>query len=219
MLVAITIGSTISKLRLIITCRQAAQAELPWNSLPQHLMEPIVIQVEAIGGQRALASMRLASRSWHAAVRASPVTLKDIKINYPEDLLQLHRVAPNLATLELGYASREFDLGTLCSFTQLTALSLNGQLYTGHGSPLADISALPGRLRRLHIKGTHLPVWCFADLKIVDLTFLSFQFLENKKPEVWRLLQDLPKLRVRMLLLCLRVFETDGFYKALDIDK
>ena len=175
-----------------------------WESLPQHLMELVVGKAEVVGGRRAVASMRLVSSSWHAAIRAYPGTLRNIEVERPSQIADLQKIMPEVACLEVGSKEEEMDLGLLSELTRLTSLKLGrlqrfwGVYATRQLAPYsADLSVLPTSLRRLQLQDACVVPEGINSLTCSELTSLSFAFGKNRKSDLWKLLRNLPKLKVQ----------------------
>ena len=159
----------------------------------------MVVRELAINGNRkAIASLRLVSKAWQAAVREHPVTFKDIQVTKWGDLRKLDKISHKISQLTLSCNQRKLNLCPLSSLTDLRSIGITGyrddwsvkqQLY-------ADLSHLPGSLTELQLAFVELRSSCLRSLKITDLRVLTLQFSPYHSPKVWSLLQCLPDLEV-----------------------
>lgn len=160
-------------------------------------MDLVIQHLDGFGARSSIASMRLVSKAWLAAVIAYPGILSLISIEKQADLAELHKLMPNMVGLEMVSLQKELNLEPISALTHLTYLSLSG--HDPFGELYADLSPLPKSLRKLQISMAHVPPDCFENLKFVELRSLSFEIRQNEEPEVWKLLQCLPKLEVMFI--------------------
>ena len=156
-------------------------------------MELIIKKLDEPYSRKSKGRMRLVSKSWLAAVTAHPGTLKCKSIKEQDELLRLCQLLPNMTGLDLRTRRRELDLRPLSLLSQLSHLSLAGNVVKLH----SDISALPKSLRALCLKPVSLTPDGFKNLQCVNLTFLSLQSSRTWTNEAWELLRHLPDLKVR----------------------
>ena len=144
-----------------------------------------------------IACMRLVSKSWLAAVTAFSGAVKSLRIEEQEDLLRLCKVLPNTVSLEIDSEIRELRLDTLSALSKLTSFRLEGSLHRDPRDDISvDISGLPNNLRKLDLHTVHVLPACFGSLNLENVSSLSFIASKTMNPELWKLLQHLPRLEV-----------------------
>lgn len=163
-------------------------------------MISIVRELAANGNMKAIASLRLVSKAWRAAVREHPVTFKDIRVTKWGDLRKLNKISHQISQLTIGCNQRKLNLCPLSSLTNLRSIGITGyrddwsvkqQLYAG-------LSHLPGSLTELQLAFVELRSSSLRSLKITDLRVLTLQFSPYHSPNIWSLLQCLPNLEVNL---------------------
>ena len=178
-------------------CRHTEADHLRWNSLPQHLMDLILDSVLVVGGNGCIASMRLVSKSWLAAVRAHPMKPKHMSLTANHDLVKLCGIMPHMAGLDFNCAEHRPDLSPLSAQTSLSHLSIGGHgdlreppLLTG-----ADLSHLPKSLRSLALQTVSVQPGSFGSLSFASLRELTIDGV-SASPALQELLTCLPNLEV-----------------------
>ena len=181
----------------VLLYRHAGKDKFRWNTVPLPLMELIIEKLDGFSGNGSLASMRLVSKSWLAAVTAYPGLLSDVEVEKASDMKNLRKIMPNVVGLELS-CNNKINLQPLSALSKLTYLSLAGQYPSreDEGELQANLSVLPKSLDTLRLKSVYVLPKCLTRLKCVDLRSLVFCFGRNKTAEVLELLQCFPQLEV-----------------------
>ena len=153
-----------------------------------------------------IASMRLVSKAWLAAVREHPIIPKHKAVTRADDLKKLCAIMPNMRGVELSSAARRINLSPLSALSTLEHVSLAGTA-SPHGLAgaielCASLRALPSSLRSLQLQYVSFCPKYIRSLKFVSLRFLSFRFWAFSQPAVWDMLPYLPQLEVRFADVC-----------------
>lgn len=153
-----------------------------------------------------IASMRLVSKSWLAAVREHPIIPKHIAVTRADDLKKLCAIMPNMRGVKLSSAVGRINLTPLSALSTLEHLSLGGiaSLHglAGRAELHASLHVLPSSLRSLQLQYVSFCPKYIRSLKFVSLRFLSFRFWAFSEPAVWDMLPYLPQLEVRSADIC-----------------
>ena len=175
-----------------------------WNSLPHHLWHVVFEKAMETGGNAVLDSMRLVSKTLHAAVREYPTSFKIHTIRQCEELQNLRNNLPNLTNLSLELSSpiAADELQHLSASSKFTELSIayddgSGAIYKLPRS----FSYLPSSLGKLCLSNVKVAKDCLASLKFVELRDLSLSYGEDKDFMIWQMLQHLPAVKVYICLL------------------
>lgn len=168
--------------------------------MPQHLMDPIIKKAERGGGRKAIASMRLTSKSWHAAVKEHPGVRGGYRVKRQADLVRLSKAMPNLIGVEIRSTKSSISLKPLAALSKLMGLWITGANSVEDGNlSSAILSGLPSSLKKLHLRNIHVPPDCLQASNLDNLTAISIETVRNKEDEIWQLLACLPKLKVDIL--------------------
>ena len=178
-------------------CRRQEADKLRWNTLPQHLMDLILDSAEVVGGKKCIASMRLVSRSWLAAVRGHPMKPKAMLLTANHDLVKLCGIMPHMAGLDFNCSKECLDLGPLSAQSSLTHLSIGSDQTLHQCLPLtgANLSPLPSSLRDLVLRRVSVQPGDLESLKFVSLRSLTLCCTPSF-PAIKELLKCLPDLEV-----------------------
>ncbi len=173
--------------------------------LPQHIATLILSKIEAEEGTAAAATIRLVSKSWHAAFNefaanefAARVQMKGDK---PDQLKALCQLLPHTREVFFNKASKRLDLDWTAQLSFLTALTIwhdrsEKPYEAGMGCALSN---LPTRLRELCLDGVHLLLEPVNNVDLPLLTSLQFAWKPNIPSNAWSLLLCLPALKVSHL--------------------
>ena len=166
--------------------------------MPPHLMSLVMDHLD----NKTMASMRLVSKAWHAAVKEHPVSPKPISVKRATDLQRLCQILPNMSKLELSSKAERLNLTPFSALSMLSHLSLAGRerpWSVREGAELrASLGGLPSSLRSLQLECVDVGLHNIKHVKFVGLTSLSFRFRRIQNPAVWQLVQHLPQLKVRL---------------------
>ena len=163
-------------------------------------MIKIVKALATSGNSKTIASLRLVSKAWLAAVREHPTISKHIEVTKCGDLRKLCKIIPKLAQLTISSKERKINLRPLSSLTSLSRISIYGYDY-GITLPLneqlfANLSHLPSSLAELQLLSVEIRVSCLRSLQMTNLRMLTIQLDPCRIPPIWDLLQCLPNLEV-----------------------
>lgn len=164
-------------------------------------MVMIIRELAANGNTKAIASLRLVSKSWRAAVREQSMTLENVEVARCGDLRKLCKIVPKIDKLAISCNEPKVNLRSLSGLTSLRAISIAGCKYALEIDTLflADLSHLPSSLTKLQLSCTETYSSCLRSLKITDLRVLTLQYDPFRQPKIWSLLQCLPNLEVKRL--------------------
>ena len=160
-------------------CRSREICGHKWNSLPPHLMGLVIDHFD----NKTIASIRLVSKAWHAAVKEHPVSPKPTSDTRAADLQRLCQILPNMSELELSSGAERLNLNLLSALSKLTHLSLARRDFSWTPRPelRASLGGLPSSLRSLQLEFIDVCPHNVKHVKFVSLTSLSFCFRENPK--------------------------------------
>ncbi len=151
---------------------------------------------------KSIGALRLVSKSWHDGVREYLTQPQNITVYTCGDLRKLCKLVPQLAVLKIRSREEKVNVCPLSALTSLTELTITGceldwspnrrnYLYV-------NLSNLPSSLRKLELRYTGMQSAYIASVKFTRLTSLSLHFEKGINPQIWKLLQRLPKLEVRL---------------------
>ena len=163
-------------------------------------MSVILDSAEAIGGKKCIASMRLVSKSWLAAVRAHPIKPKHMTLTANQDLVKLCAIMPHIVSLEFDCSGKGLDLSPVSAQSSLTHLSISGHTYPQRhtSTPLitgAILSHLPNSLCSLVLQGICVQPENLGSSRFARLRELTFDIL-SAFPAFQELVKCLPNLEV-----------------------
>ena len=167
--------------------------------LPQEHIDDILRTVQASCGLKGLASCRLVSKSWLAAVQLYPVDARDT-----QEVYKLRKIFPNLASMAITCKpGAHLSLGPFRNYSQLTSISLSARAASGR--PELTLVNLPSTLRAAELQNFFLPPNTFANVT-TSLTQLHYQLdghasrqlksVHKQFPRQWEWMQDLQHLQV-----------------------
>lgn len=179
-------------------CRPAQSYK--WNTLPQHLMDPIIKQVEVQCGLSGILLMRQVSKSWLAAIGDYPTAAR-CSVYDTTQLAILCKMMPGMSSLEIQCDSLGYlKLKSLARLLHLTRLSLYGIPYHSEEpaklQPLVKLNHLPATLQILGMNGIYADRHSFGAIECPGLTRLIFYWHSNKSTDAQELVERFPNLKV-----------------------
>ena len=178
-------------------CRSNISEGSAWASLPLHLMDSILQNLER--DVKSILQARLVCKAWRAACASFPGPAR-IQIFRDYDTLGVSNILPGLQVLGLSILATRTYLPALSSLSRFTSLSAvyeeSANLPHPGRDPLFDLLILPSGLRALRLHFCHLDSQSFTHIRCTALTRLDFCWTDNQIWEVEELLQHLPLLQV-----------------------
>ena len=183
-----------------------------WSDLPLLLMDKITRQL----GTHDLVQLRPICKSWKAACTEFGGSAVGY-IRDQKEMLDICAILPNISTLTLINTAADFDLSPLAACSKLVDVALHHDFLTrleGQAPPL-DFGCLPLGLHTLNV--SFFDLYASGMLTTGTSTGGSFASLTSLKlkwrpcdrdilPAMWKLLVDMPNLKVYCplyaLLLC-----------------
>ena len=93
------------------TCRGDLSSRSWWSDIPQELLHPIMLGLQAIGGLKDVAVLRWVCKAWHAAFSEFPASVTCIS-RHQQDLERMMQMMPAMAELKVGLQS-DFQITSL----------------------------------------------------------------------------------------------------------
>ena len=163
----------------------------------------VVRKLDGMGYRKAIASLRLVSQSWKAAVREHPMRANPIRVERNCELRKLCQIMPKMRELSIFSQEQVINLLPLSGLTSLTKVSLYGFEYaalTEVPQLRANLSTLPSTLKTLNLTYVDLPPNCLNSLNVTNLKLLNLELEATRILAVWKMLQQLPNLEVIVCL-------------------
>ena len=163
-------------------------------------MDLIFGELVARVGIKAFAILRLVSRTWLAAMTEHPVSpMKPIAVEDRTNVRKLVQLMPQMERVQLCSMDSSINLGPLSTLTSLTQLKIEGHSKPGQQSEtVANLTSLPPTLRELQLSCVQIPPSHFKYMKCCLIIVLRLKFGQALQPEIGRLLNLLPELKVAL---------------------
>lgn len=171
--------------------------------LPPPLVDLILQELEAQGGMKSVAKLRLVSKSCRDAVAS--YTGSPARQFWAQELPKICQILPGMRGLKAVEIDAAFDISPLSACCQLTQLVLRGHLEQDNSphhkvpfiTPKVDVSLLGPSLKSLTVKGVLTKRASHSAIQCTGLTELIYHF-NRDIAELWELLDHLLKLKVRI---------------------
>lgn len=167
-------------------------------SLPQHLADFVIDVLDENSAKKALAALRLVSKSCKAVVAGYRGSFKKEIVRDSRVLLNLRKSLPSLASLCISSPGPDL-VGSeqLLHFSDLHHIQLwnSGHQY---GEIFVALADLPSSLQKLELRKICFYTSGLWDLKCIGVTYLSIEWDHdyNEMKDVCQLVLHLPALKV-----------------------
>lgn len=176
-----------------------------WNHLPLELHHMVMRVLERARGLRAILSMRLVSKSWHAAFKDYPGAAM-CTINEHSDLSEMCGIMPAMSQLEIRVEGQQLELGHLQACTNLRSLSITcmNRGYQGYEKLIICLDSITNTVESLELWGVRMQA---LPSQGSALTKLALHSACNTPREFWKMIVGLPQIKVS--LVCRQSFQAD----------